>query len=127
MVPDVPVTSDPVGVTVTGSYLGIDLSATAVKSQRSTQSRAHGRGTARFEQQAPQDVDLTRLVRFDKVFAINVSPPSSSRGTSPCQAFRRIRRFTNGITAATAISVRLTTDAYLSTSRSTSTACWPSP
>jgi hypothetical protein len=31
------------------------------------------RGTARFEQQALQDVDPTRLLRFDKVFAININ------------------------------------------------------
>ncbi len=56
-----------------GSYLGIDRSATAVKAS-AVRNREHlERGTARFEQQALQDVDPTRLLRFDKVFAINVN------------------------------------------------------
>ena len=53
--------------------------------------------------------------------------PSDREFTVICQTSRRIRRFTSGITAAAAISARLTTEANLSTSRTRSTACWPSP
>ena len=55
------------------------------------------------------------------------APPAGSKvaavsGGAPAHRARRIRRLTRGTTAATAIIVRLTTDAYLSTSRTRSTA-----
>ena len=56
-----------------GSYLGIDRSETAVRASGVRNWEHVERGTARFEQQALQDVDPTQLPRFDKVFAINVN------------------------------------------------------
>jgi cyclopropane fatty-acyl-phospholipid synthase-like methyltransferase len=56
-----------------GSYLGIDPSETAVRASAVRNREQLERGTARFEQQGLQDVDPTRLPRFDKVFAINVN------------------------------------------------------
>jgi cyclopropane fatty-acyl-phospholipid synthase-like methyltransferase len=56
-----------------GSYLGIDRSETAVRASAVRNWEHVERGTARFEQQALQDVDPTQLPRFDKVFAINVN------------------------------------------------------
>jgi cyclopropane fatty-acyl-phospholipid synthase-like methyltransferase len=56
-----------------GRYHGIDRSATAVRAS-ALRNREHvERGTAHFEQQAFQDVDPTRLPRFDKIFAVNVN------------------------------------------------------
>jgi cyclopropane fatty-acyl-phospholipid synthase-like methyltransferase len=56
-----------------GTYLGIDRSETAVSASAVRNREQVERGTARFEQQALQDVDPTRLPRFDKVFAVNVN------------------------------------------------------
>src|SRR6478672_9732711 len=56
-----------------GNYLGIDRSAAAVRASALRNREYVERGTARFEQQALQDVDPTRLPTFDKVFAINVN------------------------------------------------------
>jgi hypothetical protein len=57
-----------------GSYLGIDRFATAVGASAVRNREYIERGTARFEQQAVQDVDPTRLPSFDKVFvAVSVN------------------------------------------------------
>ena len=56
-----------------GTYLGIDRSATAIRASVVRNRERVERGIARFEQQALEDVDPTRLPVFDTVFAVNVN------------------------------------------------------
>jgi cyclopropane fatty-acyl-phospholipid synthase-like methyltransferase len=56
-----------------GSYLGIDRLAIAVAASTACNRLHVERGTARFDQQALEDLDSSVLPRFDKIFASNVN------------------------------------------------------